>query len=543
MARRTFDMSAGRSRSVGRRDLGAPFGISRLKLGARELAFQRASIGLWAAIAVGFVLTVAWPFLNAAVLLSDDTEMLLAHLGDPGRFHGWQRGFFRPLDTLSSLLIDPASRDSTFALLLHVPAVLAIGAAIGRGLKKVTPDYGLAWPVAMVWWALSVATTIAIWQPDTISQTWSGAAGCWLMLAVWDGIEEVKRGWLPARRILLIIAICLLGILTKEFFLGWAAGAAALVFLAFVVERDARRLSRVADWAKLVVPVVVIPAAFLYLRIAYGGLGRTLAEPETDGQYDIRLGMNVLINLAVTALGLTSVGPAHMVDNPNAWLPVRAAPLLGSVLTALLIVSPWLLVRFLKTGRHYLDDWRLLLVVVIMAISGVASAIPTGHVSEYYLFGPNAGIAALVGLGVTRSLRIIAEARPGRVRAAGRLLFALVLASIVGVGLLGSVSRASHIALNWDYVRRINAAVSDYYQRAPVTANKIDVFVPARFQQGPTHGVFVSTPAHLYDFALSAKYLNESVPTPKIQFVFGRPSTLGPGQYSLEIDLPPRPRW
>lgn len=497
----------------------------------------------WASVLAALSITMAWPFLHRAVLLSDDAEMLLAHLGDPFQFHGWDRGFFRPLDTLSAALINPSTRDAQVSLLLHIPALAAIGAAVFVVLRDRYPTSRLAAPIALMWWLLSVGTTIALWQPDLVSQTWGAAVGIWLAIVLWFGAREAATGSVANSTVLKVSALTAAGVLTREFFFGWALGGVALLAL-FVASQGVPRRESIVAWVRLAAPVIVIPAVFLLLRIYAGGLGHAIAgEDATGGRYDLELGSNVVVNLAITGLGMTAIGPAHMVDNPDALLPVRIAPLLGSGMTIALIASPWLLSRLLGTGREHRPDLRTVALVLMISLSGIAPAIPTQHVSEYYLFGPNVGTALLIGMTIPASWRVIRGAPQGGARSTSMGVFGAILALSVFIGLAGSVSRARHIDLNWQAVRGINTAVTRLYSDAGGLP-AFDVYVPQTLTAGPTHGVFVSTPAHLYDFSISERYFNERFEQPKVHFVY-EGSAVPPSTplYELDVVLAKAPDW
>jgi hypothetical protein len=53
-----------------------------------------------------------WPVVERAVLLADDVALLFAHLNPPEAFHPWDSWVYRPIEGLSSRLIDPVTRAS-----------------------------------------------------------------------------------------------------------------------------------------------------------------------------------------------------------------------------------------------------------------------------------------------------------------------------------------------------------------------------------------------------------------------------------------------
>lgn len=472
---------------------------------------------LWALVAALVLLAVLWPWVRDAVLLSDDAEMLFVRFG-VDEFHVWSTSqFFRPLDVLAATMVDKETRSLGPALWLHVPSVVAVGFAMRAALRRLGAG-PVALPAALTWLVLSVATLIVWWQPDIVSQTAAAAVGSWLLLVVWRATDSGGGG---RGQLLAVFGLTVLLLLTREQWLGWV-GAAGLLTIGRLVMRRRGAATSAAPASRLVrvLAIVALPAMlFLAARLLTSPLGDVVFGGATmpGGRYDLRLGVNVLRNLLLIGLGVTSVGPAHMVDMPYAVPVARIAPVVGSLLTV-----GSLALAVLRRGHL---DVRVL-AVVVLPICSVLPSVPSGTISEYYLFGANLGVAVGVGLGVERALAL---ARRGR---GAKALFGLAGVATVLIGVLGVASRAAHVDRNWSVVRTIVAAVGTVQADEPTT-----VVYPREWEEGPTHGVFVSTPEHLYDMELSGRFLRRSgIP---ITFSPGRP----PAGSALDIDLPDRLRW
>jgi hypothetical protein len=110
---------------------------------------------------------------------------------------------------------------------------------------------------------------------------------------------------------------------------------------------------------------------------------------------------------------------------------------------------PWL-----RDPRHAppLAAWAL---VAVLSAGGLLVTLPLESMSEHYGFGPNLGVAALVGAATAYVWR----------RGTGRAtLTALLLAGLVA-GVVGTVSRAAHFASSWQQARELNTAVLDALER------------------------------------------------------------------------------
>jgi hypothetical protein len=158
-------------------------------------------------------------------------------------------------------------------------------------------------------------------------------------------------------------------------------------------------------------------------------------------------------------------------------------------------------------SRHAppLAAWAL---VAVLSAGGLLVALPLESMSEHYGFGPNVGVAALVG-GATAY-----EWRRGRGRAA---LTALLLAGLVA-GVIGTVSRAAHFASSWQQARERNAAVLDALERHE---GDVLLSLPACTAEGPRYNVYILPPAGLFSVEQSEYFLDRSDPTRRIRIEVG----------------------
>jgi hypothetical protein len=483
----------------------------------------------WAGLVILGLATLAWPHLAGAVLLSDDAQLLYVHLPEPMFFHGWNSptGFFRPIEIVSAYLSDPNTRDARVSLLLHLPAIAALLAAILVALRRATPDWRVAFPIAVLWWVLNVATAINIWQPDTISQSWSGAVGAWTALLAWIGIDHAREGRLSGRHIAAFIALCIAGVFTKEFFVGWATGTVVMVIIAFVSSTRSGR-SHVTQWLSLSIPPAVVAIGFVVLRLSTNALDIGTGEY----RYDVALGLNVVENVAIATAGFLAVGPSHLTTAPDASIVARLAAPIGALLTGLILLAG--AVHLVRRWRSV--DWSVPVYAVLMAFAAIGPALVTHHVSEYYLFGPNAIVACLVGASAAWLLRRT-WSRPGAALAIGLVAVWTVIA------LFGAYARAQSIATHWDQIRIIDAEVRQILASAE-PGSRIQIVFPAEMSEGTRHGVFRSTPTHMYDLPLTGEFLSESSDDLEVILVEGPAEPrAGWEQVILDVDIPSRQRW
>lgn len=464
----------------------------------RDLRAPRPGLAwaLTAFAAVTWAWVLLWPVVERAVLLGDDVALLFAYLNPPEAFHPWDSWVYRPIEGLSSHLIDPVTRASSATVLFHLPSLVALAGALWWLLGRLGADRRLAFPVAALWMATSVGTTVSIWQPDTTGQTASGALGAWLLIVTWLAMERARRGEDGWRWPALVSALTVAGLFTRELFVGWAVAAAALAIGVHLAWRG--RPSRTAT-ARLVLPLILLPAVFVVLRLTTGGMALvTQIEPD----YSPRLGANIARNVVLGVASVTATGPTHAVLAPGfpRW---QAAVAVASILVTIALVAlPWL-----RDPRHAppLAAWAL---VAVLSAGGLLVALPLESMSEHYGFGPNLGVAALVGAAAAYVWQ------RGRGRAA---LTALLLAGLVA-GVVGTVSRAAHFASSWQQASELNTAVLDALERHE---GDVLLSLPACTAEGPRYNVYILPPADLFSVEQSEYFLDRSDPTRRIRIEVG----------------------
>lgn len=485
---------------------------------------------VWFAVGLVGIFLLAWPQLSGAVLLSDDAQLLFAHLPEPLYYHGWNSptGFFRPIEIVSALLVNPDGRDARLSLLLHIPAIVAILAAMFVALRRVSSLWRVALPLAVLWWMFSVATPIALWQPDVISQSWSGAIGAWTALLAWIGIDQVRQGRLGRSHLMALVALCVAGVFTKEFYVGWATGTVVMIGIAFVASSPEER-RHVRQWLAMPLPLVAVAVAFVALRLGTGAL----VPSGGSGRYDLGFGLNVVENVVISTAGLLAVGPSHLISVPDASLAARASAPIGALLTFIVLAA-----ALSRLGLRRGVRWEIPVSGVMLAFAAVGPSLVTHHVSEYYLFGPNAIVACFVGFALATLLTSPRWPRPMAI-ALGAL--AVVWA---GIAVFGVYARAESIAVHWEQVRIIDEEVNEIISAAQAAgASDVTIYFPDELAEGARHGVFFSTPTHLYDLPLSTDFLSEYTGIP-VELLVGEPppGSASPG-VELDVSLPARRPW
>jgi hypothetical protein len=477
---------------------------------------------LWAAAVAVWAALLAWPFVRQGVLVADDVALLRAHLEPRQFFHPWGAALFRPVESVGSLLLNPDSRSAAPMILLHVPALVAVLAALRYTLARVTPLAQVALPVALLWLAANIATTVSLWQPDTLNQTWSAAAGLALLCLLHTGLVRARSGSLGIGHAVAVAGLSLVAVAAKELGYGWCLGGIGLVVTLLAMDRERPTATRLRDGLLLAGPVVVVAAGFALARLLTGGLADlVVAEPA----YEPQVGANLVRNAVLTVAGLSSLGPTHTVTDGAAPLIVRLLPLAGSALTLLLIAWPFLARRMSPPLRP-----GLLAGFGLLALSGVVVAIPMDQISEHYVFGPNVITAGIVGVTVAHAVR----------GAPSRWLNATLLAAVL-VGAIGLAARAWHFDVTWAHVRAMDAAVT---AQLDTTDSDVRILVPEPYFDGRRHNVYILPPAAAYQLPTTTSFLNRREPERSVEIVPGPAvGPARPGDAVLDVQLRARPRW
>jgi len=456
-------------------------------------------IALWSAACCSVLFLLLWPVFGGMASVNDDmTYSRLIHLREnyaENLAAFWRHRFFRPIDILGGYLVNPATLDARPALLLHLPALAAILAAIWAALRRLgggRASLRLAFPIAVVYLAVHTATSNALWQHDTISQTWSAACGLWLGIVLWQAVENALGGRPILREAILLVLLGSLGSLAKEVFLGWIAAAAVMLALSALAAARQRNSRALPALAVLLLAVAVVPVGYLFLRHTFGGLGElALAEA---GRYRPQLGWNVIGNLVLGAAGYFSAVPVHVLRNPHAPPLLRIVPLLGICLGGLVCIAPWALSWRRPESWPDRPPGKPVTAVALFTFLGLLATLPTRRIAEVYLMGPNAGAAVLVAIGAvglwqlrlpktTWGLSRFSRSENGTVPLSPlpslpRAVIAIAILLVFSIGAYGLLSRAVHARLTWCSVARLNGALLERQESLPPDADRVmDIFV------------------------------------------------------------------
>ena len=154
--------------------------------------------GLWLFGVVLVTFVVLWPFWAGITAVCDDFLYVRQHPGDgllADLAFYWHQMFFRPVDILAGRQVDRLTLDARWALLMHLPALVAMGAGLWVICRRLCPSSRLVFPAALCWLMLHSATSISLWQPDIAAQTWCAAIGTWVAIILWDALERDRPLW------------------------------------------------------------------------------------------------------------------------------------------------------------------------------------------------------------------------------------------------------------------------------------------------------------------------------------------------------------
>jgi hypothetical protein len=498
------------------------------------------------------VFLIAFPWFAGGVFQSDEVRNLNTVHGVSGPYTPldhfetiWAWRLFRPLDHLiSPYLSDPATRESGSALLLHLPAVLALLLALRVAARRVAPDMPLLFAAAVIVWCVHTATSLALWQPDLPGQTWSGAAGAWLGLVLWSGVDHARAGGGTTRHAAGLALISLIGVLSKETFLGWCFAAAVFWLLVMWRSRSLGESVPFARWAVLAAGFGLVPVLYLSARFISGGLAEV---GDTGGRYSFQFA-TVPVNMAILLLGFLPTGPSHAVLGlPGAALWVRALPGLavGSCL-ALCLARPALV--WWLGGREGDGPARTVaLGVVLFTYLSLAAVFPTGRPSEGYLMGPNVGAALIVALGALDGARLLAARRASAQRRrwrAAAVAYGVVVLVAAGLTLYGLGSRARHVSLTWEGSIALFNEIETQQQAKATVEHPLWIVVPDACLQ-PRYSQIIIDPAYAVNVKQTVAWLNHVHPNRPL--LLDKPeSRLGPDANTFALpcaELPPRPQW
>jgi len=503
-------------------------------------------------VAIALVLFLcAWPLIGGMAAANDDLKFFRS-----AEFAGtlWQdvrEGWshhpnFRPLENIAALLCDEHTLECRGVMLIQIGGLLALLAGLAVVVRRLFPSHPIALPMLIIWLTMSPATTISLWQMDTCSQTWTAALAAWTGVIVLGGIDATRAGRGVWTHVVILTLLCATAVNIKEMFYGWSAGIgfALIVAIAWLWQRERPAALR-AMW--MLVPVAVLPAVHLLVRLKWSGLGMTVAEAAGDGgeaaRYQINLGSNLLRNAGLSILGLFADGPLHVVTNVDAPLPLRLAPLAALVASFIILAAAGLL-ALLHRQHNLSGSRRARLLAAAAGLTSVAITLPMGSVSELYGFGAN------VASGLIIVASILALWSPVNIdeRTMCRAIVIPCAAALLAIGLAGVASRAYHFRLTWLYARELNRIVLEHQRSLPPRAPgepRARIIFERPCYAGQMHSQYIISPVQAIGITDTMHWMNRRDPERPV--VFEPERTVGglhPNDLVIQCEtLPPRRAW
>jgi hypothetical protein len=384
--------------------------------------------------------------------------------------------FFRPVDLLANWFVDPRTLGLQPIVPIQMIGLFALTGGVWRLIGIVCPKDELAKYLATLWLWLHPSTQLSIWSGGASSQTWSAAAGVWLICEV-TGVQQAALGCLPV--IGRLFALSLLGIVFKESFAGWATAASVVVAVraCYPGVRASATTSTIAPWAAAAAIVAIIApvGAWIAARSAASSFGSLVITHENP-HYSFQGPVIIATNTATVLLGMFVQGPVHWARLlPAPWLLL---PFLGAGLTAAIAL------RGARKAQLLADMFLGINPLITCSMIGLIAVWPIlviKHVSELYLMGRNALIAMLCGIGASTIVQ------PQRVGASFASATALVLLGVIAV--IGTASRAYHFGVTWTWASIMR---DDAFAAAESSRH---ICIDERLRQGPQHSKYIVAPA------------------------------------------------
>ena len=529
--------------------------------------------GLWLLSVVLVAFVVLWPFLTGVTAVCDDLVYVRKHpcdglLADLA-FH-WRQMFFRPIDILAGRMVDHLTLDARWALLMHLPALVAIGVGLWVMARRLCQSSRLVFAAALCWLILHSATSNSLWQPDQVAQTWCAALGTWVAIILWDALERDRPLW---SHWVSLTALCFAGDLAKENFAGVCAAAIAIILLAWLFMPSRKR------HVLLTIPFIIVPTLWLALRWILGGMSQGLAHQPL---YQPHLA-NVIPNLRFVVAGWFAAGPNHLVFRPHTATVLRLVPVAAIAVAGTVSLLPWVLTCWYGAVWPGRPSPRRVFALALFFMLFVSAGLPRDHVSEHYLFGPNIGAALLVAVGWSGLLVLGRAARPGcpaqqigrnpggskqasaplQIRAvsvsespeqphvvirpwrAPRMGAAIMGVIILACGLFGLASRANHFRNTWRCGQILNHDVLEHLTALPTGQGLVRFIWTERCEKGYCYSTYLVTPPLTFPLDLNFPWLKVRFPEIDMEELHGVPTGPGrPGDMILDgHDLPPQPAW
>jgi hypothetical protein len=327
---------------------------------------------------------------------------------------------------------------------------------------------------------------------DAASQTWSAAFGAWGMLLAWRACAAARLGRNAWSELIWLTVVFAVGVNVKETMYGWSAaiGTAIIIAVVWCAMRD-----RSAMWrtSLILLPTVVLPVAHMAARVATGALG-SAAKADPGARYQAELGLNVLVNSAMTIAGGLGNGPFHLLTDNDAPVALRVLPLLAIALVTGVLVTA---IGFALFHRRAHGPSTLLTAVIlaVVAFASTAATIPMGSVSELYCMGANVGTAMLLAAAVIALWNPVAADE----RMLCRSVAAVAAGALAGIGAIGLAGRAYQLEITWKCTQIANESILAFQKsvapRAEGNTCAGVIFFPASCLLDRTYGQYVLPPA------------------------------------------------
>lgn len=485
----------------------------------------------WLALVTLLWLAVcAWPLATGLRATNDDLKFVRVAQDHASLFdavvHAWRTSpGFRPVEIALGRLSDPITLESWATVPVQALGLAALLWALWPLCRLAVPGWRAAWGVASIVVLMSPATTCSLWQMDTASQTWTAALGAWSIVLAWGAWRRASEPGAERASVgtaVLLGAVFAVGCSIKETFYGWSFGLGGVI-AAMVAWQLVRHRAAALRLSLQLLPVVALPLAHIALRATTGSLGGHLGQDETS-RYQVELGSNLVVNVALSIGGVFGAGPFHLVMNDDAHPLLRLLPFAAMVSAVFAVLGVAVLAMVGKRLPACIAPGALAFAVIASA----GSMVPTllmGSVSELYGLGANIGAALLIAAAFAALW--CNQAPDERLMARGlAVLTGLVFAA---VGVYGVASRAEHFRIVWQATDEVNRRILAFREGlAPSPADSKEFAGIVHFATScvppKPYGQYVISPLQATNVDVSFAWLNRKDPERDLAFSLGEPA-------------------
>ena len=502
----------------------------------------------WAIALALLAFLCAWPLVGGLMAVNDDIKFVrVPQHADPLARQvsaAWRESpSFRPLELAVAASCDERTLRAPLAVPVQAAGLVVLALAVTALGRIALPGQPWVAPIALVWVALSPATTCAAWQIDAGSQTWSAALGAWALVLAWRAFEASRAGRMPWLAFALLALVFAAGVNIKETFYGWSAGI-GLALMGACGWLWVRERAAAARLSITLLPVVALPIAHLGLRWLTGSMSRSL-ELKQENRYQIEIGMNLVTNAAQSVAGAFGTGPFYLLADEKANVPLRLLPVVAWVAELTLLVTALEFV-VLRPARERRLRWVPTAMLLGAGLVSLGVTFPMGSVSELYGFGANVAVGVLVAVAGTALWCVAAEEDRSITRGVAGTCGALLLA----VGLYGLVGRAHHFQRIWTCTRMANDQILEFMAKRP-PAPKFDqaplsaIYFPACCRGERSYSSYIMPVAQAIDIINTVEWMKRIEPKHPTTFSVDQDAR-NPTPYELVIDcasMPPDSHW